>query len=409
MALSVILHFGAMKPDNNRDFDDRLDQIEKNQLDIESRLLEQEHRPFSVIKNFFYRDKWEKGDKRRKAVKLAIVWRLFFSPAVMATAGGAIGIVTILILLHQNRILLDQNSKIDYQNVKIIEQNNLIEADRRSAQVFLMSDVLSDLQLVLTDQNRSIDSTIPMIMANRISSVSRAMIPYRPYFGDSLSHFQSPERGQLLISLINSGINQDQLNNEILDRSQGKFDFAQLNDANLSNQNFDRISLMGSLLSRSDLSQSSLRNSLLIDAKLESANLRESNLEMAKLMLAKMRFAELWDAKLSSANLQGAILNYAFLEGSDLRGTILSEADLSHSELINVKFDDARLVDYTEDPKTSVILDSAKVDRIDWIEYIRDTLKLTGAKIIDSIYKVEFKEIDYYNDSIFQIVRKVPK
>jgi len=99
----------------SKELDDRL-------LDIEAKLLEQEHRPIQVIGNFFNRNKWEKDDPRRSSVKKAIIWRLFFSPGVMAVAGGGIGILTLVALLWQNTLFKEQNQLIKTQNQSLIEQ-----------------------------------------------------------------------------------------------------------------------------------------------------------------------------------------------------------------------------------------------------------------------------------------------
>lgn len=90
----------------------------KDQLDrIERELIEQEHRPLKLISNYIGRkDKWpEDKSKQRSAVK-AILWRLFFSPTVIAFAGGLTAFITIGVLIWQNTIIIDQNSLINKQN-----------------------------------------------------------------------------------------------------------------------------------------------------------------------------------------------------------------------------------------------------------------------------------------------------
>jgi len=53
-----------MTTEEEKVFKDRLNDLEAYQTEIESQLLEQEHRPFQVIKNYLNRNKWDKGDKR---------------------------------------------------------------------------------------------------------------------------------------------------------------------------------------------------------------------------------------------------------------------------------------------------------------------------------------------------------
>lgn len=120
---------------------------DKNEIDIlkdelnslEAKLIEQEHRPITLIWNFIKRkSKWKKDDKRRDAATKAIIWRLLFSPTTIAVAsGGFLALISVFFLWEQNKLFKFQNNKFE-------QQNQLIEADRRSSQVFIMGEVLSD-------------------------------------------------------------------------------------------------------------------------------------------------------------------------------------------------------------------------------------------------------------------------
>ena len=80
---------------------------------IEAKLLEQEHRPTHLVLNYINRKKKfpDEKDPRRKAVQRAIIWRLFFSPAVLAVGGSTIlGIITAWILIKQTNIINDQTA-----------------------------------------------------------------------------------------------------------------------------------------------------------------------------------------------------------------------------------------------------------------------------------------------------------
>lgn len=225
---------------------------------------------------------------------------------------GLGGIVTTVLIVNQNKLFENQNKRIE-------QQTHLIEADRRSAQVFIMGDVLSDIYKELENPKNE-ERTLSSSLIGRISSLSRAMKPYKYLRGDSLIERPlSPERGQFLIALIQSRMNSNTL---------------------------DRIIL------NADFSQSEI-----IGANFEHAQLSTINLSASDL-----RNTSFHQADLSLANLSGANL-----EGADLRSTDFFYADLSGI----------------------ISLDSAKVDRPNWLLYMRDTLEPKGAKKIFSEYKIE--------------------
>ena len=171
-------------------------------IKLEAKLLEQEHRPLRLIINFVNRNKYWKNenDIRREAVTKAIFWKLLFSPTTIAIgAGGLVSIITIFFIWKQNKL-------IEKQNYRVEQQTHLIEASRRSSQMFVMSDVLSDLNKEL-ENPKNIDRKISKTLTGRIISLSSAMKPYKYLENDTLiKRALSPERGQLLITLLESNI-----------------------------------------------------------------------------------------------------------------------------------------------------------------------------------------------------------
>jgi hypothetical protein len=53
-------------------------------VDVEARLISQEHRAFHVLKTFYQRRKWEDGDPRRDAARSALLWWVL-SPTTSAS------------------------------------------------------------------------------------------------------------------------------------------------------------------------------------------------------------------------------------------------------------------------------------------------------------------------------------
>jgi len=180
---------------------------EKDLISIEARLLEQEHRPFTLLKNFFNRKQWDKQDPRRKAVKTALLWRLFFSPAVIAGTGGLIALASLIILYWQTEVLVNQNKLLIKQNKKIDNQTYLIEAQRRSALQFEISEILNRIDDELSKEDNK-EKRLSAQLKSRIIAATVSMKPYRSYENDSLSQPYSYEKGQFFIALVDSNINE---------------------------------------------------------------------------------------------------------------------------------------------------------------------------------------------------------
>ncbi len=256
-----------------------------------------------------------------------------------------IGVFALLFAVLPTTLMLYQNSLLKKQNKKIQDQTHLAEASRRSAQMFIMGDVLSDINTELNSKsNRRLSHTL----VGRIVSLSRAMKPYK-YLkeGQLIPNEISPERGQLLITLCKSKIEPSFFVDRILQESD--FRKSELNFANLDNAVLRDVNLKGA-----DFSNSSLIN----------ADARRSNLQ-------KVNFSgsDLEDANLSNAN--------------------LSEANLTGSILLHTNFKQANL--------ENTIIENAIVHRADWLSYIKNDLKLKGAEDLYNMYKV---------DSVFSVVFK---
>lgn len=258
-----------------------------------------------------------------------------------------------------------QNTLLDNQNYRLNLQNNLIEAERRGALVILMGNILDQIDAEIQSEKEdklkkglkinldTIKYNLSDPLIGRIVGLSQGFLPYRYLEGDTLTpRAVSPERGQLLLALINSGLNSVTLE-KIYESA--KFEFAYFNDANLKGAFLKEINLNG--------------------ADLRNANLAEANLWGAYLM----------DANLSRATLEGTDLRGAILTNANLGGALLLRTDLSFayllrdyhtmSEVAGVNFEGAELVGVkfsTENELTVKQLSKAK--RIDDCESIADHL-----------------------------------
>ena len=198
----------------------------------------------------------------------------------------------------QNIMFAKQNLMLDTQNYRLNLQNNLIEAERRGALIILMSNILDQMNDEITEQKRDtsfVDSlgyflSDPLI--GRIAALSQGFLPYRYLENDTLTAKpSSPERGQLLLSLVKSELDSITYD-KIYDAT--NFNYAYLDGADL----------FGAYLIGADLSEANLSG-----ANLSGANLSGADLFRAYLFRATLRGANLSGTYLSEANLSGADLS----------------------------------------------------------------------------------------------------
>ncbi len=282
-----------------------------------------------------------------------IIWRV----TRVGLFGVLITLIPSLILIYQTKLVINQNTLVDNQNA-------LIEAERRSSLVFIMDNLLSDISEELKYKGSSERNLSPVLEA-RISSLSRAMKPYK-YMEDGklIDEKISPERGQLLYGLMRSGL-AEQSYRDILNASDFSYTYfrdvlvgrnANLKYATLHHSDLYGVNMAAANLERSDLQKANMEKINLSDSKLIRANLTQANLKDSELLSADLTYANLYEADLTGANLTEALL-----WGTRLEGAILEDA----------------------------VFANARVHRQDWIAYVVDSLDLKGAEKALEGYRVK--------------------
>ncbi|MEM6721011.1 MAG: pentapeptide repeat-containing protein [Bacteroidota bacterium] len=399
---------------------------------IEAKLLEQEHRPPRLILNYINREKNypNEDDPRRKAVQHAIIWRFFFSPAVLALGGSTLlGAFTAFVLWYQTdifndqtiifkeqtNIIQEQKSLLEEQNRKIEIQARLEDANRRNNLVFLMDNVLNRVadELKTTVDN---DSSLSKPLLARIQALGLGLQPYKfinytlknSSEKDSLGLTQllSPERGQLLLSIVNSGIGKRTIESIYKNTpfSNADLAFARLNKVFLARISLDNANLSSVKLREANLFRANLKNANLLKASLSKANLSGADVSDTNLSGADLYNANLYDANLSRANLTNANIATADLSDADLSGANLSGANLTEANLygVNLQSADLREADLSGVNLENIVsIDSCIVHRKDWLIEIRDWYELKGAAVLVEKYKVEA-----YKNGDFIVVKK---
>ena len=229
----------------------------------------------------------------------------------------------------QNTLITGQSEMFKQQNKRLDQQTYLQEAERRGQTLLIMDNMLKEIS---TDVSRSSANAIDDATAGRLISLSKMLKPYKYLENDSLiARVTSPERGYLLVSLLETGIN---LNTTARSRSNGRlierldFTYAELRN----------LSLKGADLIQIDLSNADLRNSSFNGIDFEKANLQNTWLHETNLTYASLK-----EANLEHAVLQNAILDFANLQNANLSSADLRNVSLVKTKLLDADFTNARV------------------------------------------------------------------
>jgi len=317
-----------------------------------------------------------------------VVWRL----TRVSLLGLLIAVIPGIILLSQTFLMYRQNNLLDRQNTmqldiaerqnKLMEvQNNLIiqqleqeeTTGQKSQYTVLVTNMRGRIDQALDRRNR--DRVLSLTTIRDIAALSRNIEPYEPSETDPSIQL-SPERGQLLIDIVNRKLNPTETCDKIFSLS--TFDYANLKNAELFEGYLRGASLAGANFQA---------------ANLRSANLRFANLKNAHLVGAYLSNAQCQLAEFSAANAQRTFFNNASLNGANFSFTDLSGADLRGSVLNNANF-------------TDVLLENTRVDRADWFEQLEEW-EVKGLETIRSNYTIDRTEQkDASGQAYFLVVRR---
>lgn len=239
------------------------------------------------------------------------------------------------LLEFQNGLLGSQNSKFDFQNNLVTTQNRLIEiqnylneANRQSSLIFLFNNIMDKVNEEL-QENPNERKLSPQLIG-RIVALANSFKPYRFLEEDSLSNLLSPERGQLLITLLGS-----KLDTSVYDQifREASFEYADLRGANLTRSYLKRANLR-----KVNLNDANLNKAILDSIDLQGANLNQANLTSTSLKKANLSNATLVGTDLKMARLDSVILNGADLSNASFKLANLVGAGLDNTNLNNTDF-----------------------------------------------------------------------
>ena len=240
-------------------------------------------------------------------------------------AGTALVILGGVLLVRQNRLIKEQKR---FQARREAMQTEMLSAIRNSSLIPLMSSLLeTSMQEIALHPNRSLSKgTIA-----RIAALNDQFAPFDyPYLaGDSVSQRSlSVERGQLLLALVNLGMDSSSLDHI---KSQTSFAGADLKGADLRGMNLKGIDLRGANLEEAKLEKANMYGADLRKVNFWGANMQKSILDSADVRRSILSWAEMDSASLRKANLNGTTINNAKLRHADLTGSKMQFAVMSGS------------------------------------------------------------------------------
>ncbi|MBK9730527.1 MAG: pentapeptide repeat-containing protein [Chitinophagaceae bacterium] len=332
---------------------------------------------------------------------------------LIATIIVAGGVLSSFLIYKQSNYFKTQ---MQNQDRKIREQSALIESIRKGNMVFLMSNILNNVEEELKNSR-----TLSDVVIARIAALSFSFKPYKYFQGDSLSAKElSPERGQLMMALLLMKMDSGSFARI---KQMTSFASADLRGASLKHADLSGANLKHADLKDADLGEANLNNANLWSANLWGANLDKANLSGADLKRSDLRwaalngthlnYADLNGAQLSSAQLVKADVLNAFVQYADLEGAILSEANLAGVNFLgagmrkinlnnaNLTRTDLRMTDLNDATLLGTELNKALVDS-NWMDKI-DEWRLTGSKEIQDNYTVVTDSLDQWKHKVYHL------
>ena len=393
------------------------DNISEKLDEFDKRLIAQEHRVFKIVSNIFKYAVQEPDAKRLEASGRSLVSYILTRQTAVIIASVSAGLISLaaLFISYQSMQLLgEQNDKIERQNDRLIQQNQLAEAERRSSLVFLFNNIMDALDSELKEaidkksQEAHARKLSPQLIG-RLIALSRRLEPYRSYDYDydNLGPLLSPERGQLLINLLESRIDTVSLS-KIYNRgnfsyanlegysntgaylkginlSRADLKFAKFKKANLRNAKLDSADLEKCELQYSDLSEASLRRTRMHYANLDKAYLHQTTLDDARLYFASFEGAKIIESEFGNTYLRGANFENAQIEDTGFEGADMQESNLMNAKILNSYFEGTNLSYTVFHHSTS---DTSFMSHEEFIDSLF-VAGVTPLRMIDRDYKLE--------------------
>jgi uncharacterized protein YjbI with pentapeptide repeats len=315
-------------------------------IDLEAKLIEQEHRLVEVMACFFRRKKWADGDPRRYAAKMAVFhWIvIFFFTLAFGGAGGAL--IAFLGVAIQTTIMLEQTKMMARQNSLLTKQlddshEQWIFEYRQTLFKTLYSKEECDLKMTpvtyvlrRTNGAATFEQKLedPCLMASARTRAEAAVNLY------------SLEKSRLKSECSNSPLNQT---------CRPDFSGVDLSFSKLQRKDFSSALFSEGILYRADLS-----NGRAIDTKFQNANLRSFRLigviaRRCEFILSPLTKSYFYGGDFESCEFIDSDASEACFKHANLRSAVFSSVNLKdatfdYADLTGAVFDNVRNLDASQ-------------------------------------------------------------
>lgn len=230
-----------------------------------------------------------------------------------------------------------QNDLLIIQNERLTQQNQLADAQRRSSFVFMMGNIMDAINEKLNDPFNE-DRLIPVELIGQVISLSNSLTPYKFIIDSSLiSKPLSPERGMLLIYLLQSELNPDNLNEiikkatfkssyiENLNLTNKRLDYLDLSNSNIENIQFDYDTIEKITCNSCNIINLRVRNSVInsfnlindyenIDLSVNKSRLFDHYIKTLNANNIKIDSSDIRDFMIEADSINNIVINYTSLE-----------------------------------------------------------------------------------------------
>lgn len=256
----------------------------------------------------------------------------------------------ILILLTFFTVLVAcfEGCQLCIQNSNTKNQNQLIEAERRSSLIFLLNNIFDAIDTELKSDADKRELSDELI--SRIIGLSYKLLPYQKLEDNVFdARKYSPEKGLLLATLLNSKISAKSMskilqkaNFQYSDLSEYEFQLATLDSVNLSYSNLTRTNLNGAYLRGSIL-----HNCTFYKTKLHSAHLHNAEIK-SQLDSCDLREAILFKTKFFNSKIYDSWFDNAQFELCYLNEITMRNVSIKHSDFERANYIDKPLTNFNQ-------------------------------------------------------------
>ena len=240
---------------------------------------------------------------------------------------------TLLILL-QLYYLRNQNQLIRTQNNRLDQQTYLQEASRRSYMIGVLDGMIKDV----TSRGENVSKS----NITRLIALSKNLKPYKYLENDHLIPRQlSPERGYLLLSLLESDLNLNKIvdhNTKETIASALEFSFAELRNTDLTQLDLSYIDLNNAVLDNSNFTKSSFTKSNFDNASLSNVNFGNSDILTVNFQNSDLTAINFSNSYISKSNFDDTNLTNASFYHADIQ-----KCTFKNATILGAKFDKAEV------------------------------------------------------------------